>query len=137
MGRKEVAFRKQQILRMTVPQLAKLVIDKFDSGTNDQSFEEDMRGGLYEALRERPELAAGIAPSLVQDDERLMRIFLELLCDIWMHDEALMIKLLKKAKQIRNKRIQSLIDDMIWSYKEGAGLDALPEFILFMRELKL
>ena len=91
--------------------------------------------GLYAAVRERPELAAGIAPDLVRDDERLMRIFLEILLEVWTYDERVAIKLLKRAKQIRNKRIQNLIDEMITLYTDG-GLTAVPELVAFLREVR-
>lgn len=126
MGLKEVAQFRKQILGMTPAALLRVIKEKFDLGHNDAEFEEDMMGGLYTAVSERPSIAGAICPELARSgDYRLVHIFMDLLHDLWRYDKKLMVTLLKEVQGSKNNELLRLVSEELDFYvgKEGRRKD--------------
>ena len=137
MVRPEVEFRKQQILRKTSSELLILIRDKFDVGQSDEEFETDMLEGLHAAVSQRPSIAVAICPALVESGElRLIRIFLELMPNLWSQNRNLMLRLLKQAQHITDPEIVGVIADMLGYYHEKV-LPSSPGFRKYLKAQKL
>jgi hypothetical protein len=132
-----IEYRKRQILKMNPDELLKLIVEKFDLENNTEEFEAIMRDGLYEAVRTQPSIAKVICPRLAQPiDERLARLFLELMYDLWTVDMPLLVKLFNELRASASQEVESEIRNVLIAYRQDfmeAGSKSR-QFIAFLNK---